>query len=180
MTTTEIRRVHIARHRGLASSEDENIRKAGRFMEEVIKELHRLVEHLDTTFTQLKDLRSKWQAIQAVEEVKKELLDVLDGMHSHLYEQMRGKVVDLGWDTVLERTTSTQKVWDDEAVFNRLRMKVVNLETGEVDLQKLLEFIQSAAKIAYWRKGVLNDLGVEVDEDLVETRFGKKRVRFKR
>jgi uncharacterized coiled-coil DUF342 family protein len=89
----------------------------------------------------------------------------------------------------ITRSVSSRNKWNDENVLNVIssiakdnRLRKVDTETGEVlmvetESAAVRRLIEKCAKISYWRKTDLTEIGVDTDE-YCETTWGKPSIRI--
>jgi hypothetical protein len=127
------------------------------------------------------DLREVLLAINTSEAFMKNVSVAIDNMHDRAFALMKEKKVEVEGIGVVERATSTNTKWDNEALFQALAKFVavaVDPSTGEptIDGLEFAKLLRDTAAVAYWRKGKLEALGLNPDE-YSETNYGKRRVR---
>ena len=134
--------------------------------------------------TQYNDLLKALAELQDCREKIKEMREWEKDVVERVAELMPNKELSLGGIGYVTRNVSAKNKWDDDAVFNVIsaiakdtRIKKVDEATGEVlavesEAHAVRRLIEKCAKVSYWRKTDLTEIGVDIDEYCATT-WGK-------
>lgn len=112
-----------------------------------------------------------WSDLQ---EDRRTLGDLNAYLEAKIYDLMPEKERRIEHVGLITRYRPSSKVYDDQEITRRIRRVATDTETGEVDEAATLALVQKAAKISYWR---VKDLPFPLDDELVTSKYGAKKIR---
>lgn len=124
----------------------------------------------------LMDSEDDWEALVAlwedVQDFRRDIGELNSELETKIYNR-QDKERPFG-SKVVTRYRASQKKWDHDEVWRRIRLFCTDKLTGEVDEAHVGEIARRAGYVSYWRVG---DLPFEVDEDTRSVQYGAKKIR---